>query len=92
VVHGVRCLSIALRITSSLRMQAVSATLRFTVTEQPLIEGTERRIIAAAHQRSHIEHIPYVCAAAPNHALAATRATVAVKRAPLRPGWQSVDD
>ncbi len=60
VFHGVRCLSMALRITNSLRIHALSATFGdLNVTEQPLIEGAECGAIAAARQGSHREHIPW---------------------------------
>jgi len=53
---------------------------RFAVTAQPLIEGAEGGVVAAAGQGSHIEHIPYVCSATPDQTLAAPRTTIAVKR------------
>jgi hypothetical protein len=52
----------------------------FAVTEQPLIEGAEHWVTTAPRQRCHIEYIPYVTATAPNHALAAPRTTIAIKR------------
>lgn len=53
---------------------------RFAVIEQPLIEGAERRVMAATRQSSHIEHTPYVCTTTPNHSFAAPSTAVAVKR------------
>jgi hypothetical protein len=50
------------------------------VVEQPLIEGSKFGVMAAARQSSHVEHVPYVCAPAPHHALSTPGTAIAVKR------------
>ena len=47
--RGVRCLSMALRIVSSFRMQAVRASFfALPAAREPLVEGPNQRVVSCA--------------------------------------------
>ena len=54
--HGVRCLSMLLRMTSNLRVHAVRATFffRFTSGTQAVVEGFDYWIVSGGYQGSHV--------------------------------------
>ena len=75
-------MSIAFKMVSNLRMQAVRATLGgFARRPQPLVEGLDHRIAATGRHGGHVQHGADASPTAKDHATASTLAGIAVERA-----------
>ena len=78
--HGVRCLTMAFKIVSNFRIQAVERHLRcLACAAQTLIEGLKHRIVPHGHQGAHIQRGAHVGPAAPHRALASQGAAIPIE-------------
>ena len=78
--HADRCLSMELRITSSLSMHACeSQLLRLASNQQPMVEVTDYGIIPRCHQCAHIQRGTHLGPSTPYRAASPQTATVPVE-------------
>ena len=78
-LQRVLCLTIALRITTSLRMQAVSAGMLFAETSQPQIEVAQRTATQDRIVRRHVQSAAQIGTTAEDVALTAPFSALASK-------------